>query len=58
MRMQIDMNNFFVAQMVPEIYKKTQGSKTARCVFLLLTVYYEVSEKVFYAFNAPDGCRS
>ena len=30
-RMQMDVNNFFLAQVVPEIYaKKTQASKTAR----------------------------
>ena len=35
--MRINENNFFVAQVVLEIYAKTQVSKTARCVFLLLT---------------------
>ena len=36
--MLIDEYNFLEAQVVPEIYPKTQVSKTARCVFLLLTV--------------------
>ena len=37
--MQIDVNNFSIAQVVPEIFAKTQVSKSARCVFLLLTVH-------------------
>ena len=36
--MQIYVNNFFAAQVVPEKYAKIQVSKTARCGFLLLTV--------------------
>ena len=35
--MQIDENNFFVAQVVPEIYLKNTSFKI-RCVLLLLTV--------------------
>ena len=39
----IDVINFFLAQVVPKIYAKTQVSKTARCVrvFLLLTVFFD-----------------
>ena len=37
-RIHIDESNFFAAQVVPEIYVKTQVSKTGRCVFLLLIV--------------------
>ena len=38
MKMKIDVNNFFIAQVVPEIFTKTQVLKSARCIFLLSTV--------------------
>ena len=35
---QIDVNNFFAAQVVPEIKGKTQVLKSDICVFLILIV--------------------
>ena len=37
-RMQIDVNNFFVAQVVPDIYAKNISFKNSLMFFLLLTV--------------------
>ena len=39
-RMQIDVHNFFVAQVVAEIKAKTQVSKSARCVFCNSLYYH------------------
>ena len=44
--MQTDLNNFFVAQVVPEIYAKTTTFKNSQMCFLLLTVILKFSNGV------------
>ena len=51
-RVQKDVNRFIVPQVVPEIYAKTKVSKTARCVFLLLTVDLTLKDLVV-SHNRP-----
>ena len=54
--MQIDVNNFFIAQVVPEISAKIQVPKSARCVFLLLTVFPEMNQN-FLKFCIKLTCK-
>ena len=62
--MQIDLNNFFVPQVVPEIYAKNTSFKIARGFFLLLTVKHvsrqrceiEYFAELFEYYKIYDRC--
>ena len=50
--MQIEVTNFFVSQVVPELYAKKHISKTGRYVFLLLTVSSKLHHELHFHFSA------